>query len=573
MRGYRAAPWLFGSLWAPDERARPSGVVVPAPPPRELLAREAEGARRWRAGTVEYHGKPRARDDWRAPGMSRLWRYERQYHSEIVALAAMAAAEPAGGWREDAATLVASWSEACPPVAVDAWEPYPVARRVLNWSMAMAIEPSLGVRMAPMLSSQLRFLSSHLERHLRGNHLLCDASALLAGGSLLEGGQAWKEKGAEILAAELARQVLPDGGYAERTAQYHAIVLQDLLVAMALARRSGVTLDDRLTRAAGAMARWLGSVVRVDGTVPYLNDAAPDAMPDVQNVLSLAAAMGLVAGPWDGWLGRCFGRAGPDAAPAGTADLELPDTGWSVVRQGDHELLFEHGPIGPIEQPGHGHSDGLSYELLWSGQGVVLDTGVTTYEAGALRDLERSSLAHASASVAGSPPEELWAAFRVGARSAVSGERVRALGGGGRLFRGSLRAPGGWEHRRAIAFWPGRVLAVFDAIEGAGGRAVTLCVPLAPGLGLVGRRVAGHPAGLSFQAPGASVRVVPGTIGAGFGRAVPRSSIEVAPPASGRSFHAFTAPGCSLALSGTSCTIGMPSGDERLSLDADGLPI
>lgn len=573
MRGYRAAPGLFGFLWAPDEGARPSGVVVSAPPSRELLAREAEVAQRWREGTVEYHGKSRPRDDWRAPGTSRLWRYERQYHSEIVAFAAMAAAEPAGGWREDAVALVASWSAACPPVAVDAWEPYPVARRVLNWSVAMAIEPSIAGRLAQALSSQLRFLSGHLEHHLRGNHLLCDAAALLAGGSVLEGGEAWRERGAEILAAELSRQVLPDGGYAERTAQYHAIVLQDLLVAMALSQRAGVTLDDRVTRAAGEMARWLGSVVRVDGTVPCLNDAAPDAVPDVENVLSLAAAMGLIAGPWDGWLGRCFGRKGPDVGPVGTADLELPDTGWSLVRQGDHELLFEHGPIGPRDQPGHGHSDGLSFELIWGGQGVVLDTGVTTYEAGPVRDFERSSLAHASASVAGSPPDELWAAFRVGARATVSGGRVRALSGGGRLFRGSLRAPGGWVHRRAIAFWPGRVLAVFDAIRGAGGRAVTLCVPLAPGLGLDGQRVVGHPADLRFQVRGAAVHLVPGTIGAGFGRSLERLAIELSPQPNGRSCHAFTAPGCSLALTGTSCTIGVPSGDERLSLDADGLPI
>src|SRR5205085_11008885 len=128
-----------------------------------------------------------------------------------------------------------------------------------------------------------------------------------------------------------------------------------VLLALAFSRARGRTLEPAVEQAARAMAGWLAAVARGD-EVPLLNDSAPGAAPSVSEVLSRARALRLIEGPWDSWLGRAFGLAGPGPARPARADLELPDTGWSLVREGAHELLFEHGPIGPDEQPGHGHS-------------------------------------------------------------------------------------------------------------------------------------------------------------------------------------------------------------------------
>jgi hypothetical protein len=48
--------------------------------------------------------------------------------------------------------------------------------------------------------------------------------------------------------------------------------------------------------------------------------------------------------------------------------------------------------------------------------------------------------------------------------------------------------------------------------------------------------------------------------------------MEIIPGPDDQACHAFLAPGCSLALYGRSCTIGLPGGEVRLELDADGLP-
>src|SRR5205823_4811337 len=196
-------------------------------------------------------------------------------------------------------------------------------------------------------------------------------------------------------------------------------------------------------------------------------------------VLSLARALNLIDGPWDSWLGRAFGLAGPGTPAPARADIELPDTGWSLVREGRQELLFEHGPIGPDEQPGHGHSDALSFELFWDGHPIVLDTGDTTYDVGPIRDFERSAAAHASVTVGGEGPDELWAAFRVGARGKVNGGRQARDDPRIRVLAGAVRAPAGWTHFRHILFWPGEALVVLDRIHGARA-AVRSHVPLAP---------------------------------------------------------------------------------------------
>jgi len=520
----------------------------------------------WRFGEVEYLAMRADRRDWEGQDRPKLWRYERQYHSELVALVAMGVAERDSFWIDAAQELIATWINSCPQPRGDAWEPYPVARRILNWSLAGYISPPIGHRLASGLAAQVRFLSRHLEHHLLGNHLICDAAALVTGCAavdapdLAEAGR----RGAQLLARELTRQVLPDGGYAERTAQYHAIVLRDLLLALAFTRARGSRLDARIEDSARAMARWLAAIAREDA-VPYLNDAAPDATPPLHEVLSLARALQLIDGPWDSWLGRAFGLRAPGKSTKPRGDLQLPNTGWTFVREGAHELLFEHGPIGPDEQPGHGHSDALSYELSWDGHAVVTDTGVTTYEVGNVRDFERSAPAHATVSVDGHGPDELWAAFRVGARAQVVGGKLTCTPEGVRVVDGYVRAPAGWEHRRRMVYWPGEALAVFDeVVKGRG--VIRSHLPLAADCTLDSNGTLQFPGGvLQLQSlRGTRDEGVESWVGEGFGRRRPRRSFAFMADARGRIAYAIMAPGRSVSIQESSCVIRGPRGSVKV---------
>jgi hypothetical protein len=579
-RAYRAWPAWFAARWRADARAR-IALGALAPPPGELLARERAVASRWRRGEVEHLGESGPASDWTGQGRSRLWRYERHYHTELLALAALAASDPDAGWERDARVLLKQWTAACPPPAGDAWEPYPVARRILSWSLAAVLVPRLGAELAPQLALHLHFLRAHLERHLLGNHLLCDAAALVTGAAVLDaaGAEAAGRLGERILRGELASQVLADGGYAERTAHYHAIVLRDVLIAAVLAARRGRPLPEPILAKLRAMTRWLALVCRGD-EAPWLNDAAPGAMPAVSEVLALAAAAGIAPEAGTGWLARSLGF-GPIGSPKPVrpTELELPDTGWTIVRAaGGHELLFEHGAIGPDHQPGHGHSDALSYELFWSGQSIVADSGVTTYEPGAVRAFERSARAHATVTVGGEGPDELWGAFRVGSRARVW-NRPMACQGQARLLRGELRAPAGWTHQRGLIYWPGHVLVVLDRLENARGEVISR-VPLARGVVAKNGALDAGEVVLRFEvlrgvelAPVAGAEAPrDGWIGEGFGRALPRTCLRIAADREGSLAYAVLAENVRVSLDMKQCGLRGRGGRVDIPLGSDGLP-
>lgn len=517
----RAGP-LQRWLRAPDPAARGASISLPRPAGAGL-ERAREISERWRAGKVSYLAQEGDRDDWRGLGKPKLWRYERQYHRELVALAA-------AGFVKEAHELVERWARACPPAEGDAWEPYPVARRVLSWAEAMALEPLLREALAPRLAPQLRFLRAHLEWHLLGNHLITDAAALVAGGAALEGGLELAEFGARLLVRELGRQVLPDGGYAERAPLYHALVTRDALLSLALARQRGLPL--RIDAPAARMLRWLGLVRRDGGALPCLNDSTAEAALFAREAMLRGLELELLD-PGDG--------AGHD--------VHLPDTGWSLVREGRHELLFEHGPIGPAEQPGHGHSDALSFELFWDGAPAVLDTGVSTYEVGPQRAFERSARAHATVTVDGEGPDELWASFRVGGRGTVRAEPPQLVAPDVRVLRASVRAARGWLHERTLVFRPGRALVVLDDVKGARpGAAIVARLTMAPGFarpGLGAPDVAFlHRLVLRGEAAGEE----PGSCATGFGELVPRRVLLHKADERGRLACALIAPGVEVAL-------------------------
>jgi hypothetical protein len=528
-----------------DDELRLAKVRLPPPPPAELAPARAVAAL-WQQGRVAYLGEEAPRDDWRCQGHSRLFRYERHYHSELPALALQAAEDPGGPWVLLGQELVDSWSRACPPEKGDAWEPYPTARRILNWAEATALEPRFGAGMAPLLAYQLEHLERHLERHLLGNHLLCDAAALVAGGSLLAGpvGERAAELGSALLGRELRRQVLGDGGYAERTVQYHALVLRDALLAAQLAKERGkpVAHKTELSR----LAAWLSKLRRDDGSYPLQNDAAPAAAAVAREALRRAALLGL-----------CDERP---VLPAPVL-IDLPDTGWTLVRDQGCELLFDRGPIGPREQPGHGHSDALAYELCWSGVPVVTDSGVTVYQAGPVREFERSARAHATVSVDGQGVDEPWSSFRVGGRGRVERLPAPPIDPRARLLWGRARSFRGWQHDRWLCFWPGRALLVFDRVRGQRPQALVRShVPLDPAfaaaqsgrtlflLGPGGR-------GLQLQLLTGEVEALvsgeesprDGWVGQGFGRPVPRTAVTLRADPGGLCCYALLAPGVGVA--------------------------
>jgi hypothetical protein len=260
------------------------------------------------------------------------------------------------------------------------------------------------------------------------------------------------------------------------------------------------------------------------------------------------------------------------------AVTELPDTGWTLVRVGAYELLFEHGEIGPKEQPGHGHADTLSFELMWDGEPVVTDTGVTTYAPGEIRNFERSAAAHATVSVNGQGADEIWASFRVGGRGRSMYLGTSSPWPGAWLLRGQVRSYQGWTHHRSLLFWPAQLLVVCDDVLRVPERAQVFSnLPLDPAWrvadlaedgGILESAAARLQlvvlAGQAMSTVRGEYPRCQGWVGRGFGAGEGRVSVRFRPDERGRLVYALVAPEVRLSFAGGELRMDTDSFSQQL---------
>ena len=370
------------------------------------------------------------------------------------------------------------------------WSPHPLGLRILAWLKllltpgALALRPESHRRIRRSLAAQAETLDRHLEFHLGANHLLSNLLAVVAAGVALEGPEAgrWLRRVGR-LRRELREQVPEDGAHYERSPMYHALLLESVLDLLNLAGASPRTpppLEEELRDAAARMLGALAVYTHPDGEIALFADSALGMALPPGRLAEYATALGVAP-------------RGPDRPGV------LPDAGYVRLEAGGLSLLASVGGPAPAHQPGHAHCDALSFELCLGRERVVVDTGVYEYLPGPLRDLSRSTRAHATVEVGGLEQSEVWGAHRVGGRA-----RVSLLGvDPGRWLEAECR---GWAtpehpHRRRIEVRPGAV----EIRDSVGGGAVPVCtrLPLAPGARV---ELAGTRAGIEL-AGGARLRV------------------------------------------------------------------
>lgn len=278
-------------------------------------------------------------------------------------------------------------------------EPYPVSLRVMSTIRYCVLNK---VRIPDVLISthaQLKYLNSNLEFHLLGNHLLENAFALMMGGYVFNEVQ-WISKAKKILSKELEEQILDDGGHFELSPMYHQIILFRMLELIEWYHKSDCADSeflDFIRNKARMMLSWLKSMTFKNGDIPHFNDSTIDIALSSEELFMFGAKLGLV-------------------------DIEraiLSGSGYRDFNLGEYECLVDVGSIGPSYQPGHGHSDALSFVLYYQAKPFIVDTGTSTYQIGLKRSLERSTAAHNTVMIGERNQSEVWGGFRVGKRAPV----------------------------------------------------------------------------------------------------------------------------------------------------------
>ncbi len=290
------------------------------------------------------------------------------------------------------------WMEHCPPGASRgwraAWNSYTVSLRILAWIdtfSARADRLAVPDDVLRSLANQVRFLSTHLEWDIEGNHLVKNAVALLVASASFDGPEAaaWQTQGGRLVHHILRTQVLPDGMHFELSPAYHLQVVADLQRC-----RDALGPDAALDAALAAMKTTLADLVHPDGSVSRLSD---------------------------GWPSMCVAPAAllADTPPPGPL-VALASAGLYGRREPGALVLVDVGPIAAPSLPAHGHADAFTFEWSVDGHPIVVDPGVYAYEAGPRRLAGRGTAAHNTVVVDGADQADVYGSFRVGRRAKVS---------------------------------------------------------------------------------------------------------------------------------------------------------
>lgn len=303
------------------------------PPPPAIAGRDAIVARgrRIAGGELECFG-----GRWVSLGVPFRWRenilsdgsdgsdikgiWEASRFGWAVALARAHRLSPDEGLRDRLEQFVEDWLIAHPPFAGPNWScGQEASLRVLHLLLANFIltgSSTVSPRLGAVVSLHLERVERTLgyARAQRNNHATSEAAALFIGGGVLAGdprhaaqGQRWQRLGRDALERAVADLVMPDGGFAQYSVNYHRLMLDTLSQVEFWRRRLGAApFSSHYSQRARAAVEWLGAVTsEKTGEAPNLghNDGAhvfrlaDTAYSDMRPTLSLAAALFLDAVP------------------------------------------------------------------------------------------------------------------------------------------------------------------------------------------------------------------------------------------------------------------------------------
>lgn len=278
-------------------------------------------------------------------------------------------------------------------------QPYPISLRGINWIKFLSKHKIKDEKIIKHLFGQYLQLSNNLEFHLLGNHLLENAFSLLFAAYYFNHKPFYK-KAQKILYKELNEQILNDGAHFELSPMYHQIILDRLLDSLNLVKNNSVFSDktflEFLILKSQLMLSWLEQMTFKNGDIPYFNDAAPKIAPTFKELSEYAIDLNL-----------------------NYKKIPLRQSGYRKIAKNDYELIFDVGNIGPDYLPGHAHSDTFNFQLNIFDKPLIVDSGTSTYEAGSIRQYERSTRAHNTVQYQNFEQSAIWSSFRVGQRAKI----------------------------------------------------------------------------------------------------------------------------------------------------------
>lgn len=338
---------------------------------------------------------------WNVSEASHLWNFNLHYFEWGIALAACWRKTKDNRYLDCYKSLVRSWLKACPYMKGDAWHPYTISLRLVNWLIAADLfngelenDEELFSELQISIYRQYRHLLINQETHLRANHWWENLKTLVIVSAAF-GEREVLSKIVNRLEKQLDEQILPDGVHFERSLMYHKLVLEGMLRLRLASEQLRFGLPSNFMQKAKIMLDAMASLERGMGKTPFFNDAADGVAKESSKLITACK--------------RLLSMEADDSK------TRFPNAGYYKLYDGNIAVMFDAGEPGPKYMLGHAHCDVLSYELSINEQPAIVNAGTYAYQS-ALRSYFRGTQAHNTAMVGNGEQMECWGEHRVARR-------------------------------------------------------------------------------------------------------------------------------------------------------------
>jgi uncharacterized heparinase superfamily protein len=273
-------------------------------------------------------------------------------------------------------------------------EPYPASLRIMNlirFVCSSELIETEKMKLQKYIRAEANYLHHNLEYHLLANHLLENLFAMNMAASYFDE-QKLINKYQKLIILHLNEQILEDGAHFERSPMYHKIIFFRVLELYYFTNLNN-SLKQFLKVKLSKMLSWLTSI-------SFKNDQSPQFNDSTENIT----------------YSNNFFKTICKELNIDNAKFTLSTSGYRKYNNDNLEVVIDVDGINPSFQPGHAHADTFSFCLNYNNKPIIVDPGISTYNIGKKRDLERSTKYHNTIEVNNENSAEVWAGFRVGRR-------------------------------------------------------------------------------------------------------------------------------------------------------------
>ena len=275
---------------------------------------------------------------------------------------------------------------------------YPTSIRIVNFIKFVSKYKIDNSKINGFILSDVNRLYNNIEYHISGNHILENCFSLLYASLFFKDFSCYN-KAHKILKSELDVQILDDGAHYELSPMYHNILLSRIINLISVCNHDfniNRSLLNLLTEKASKMLSWSFIMTFNETSFPLFNDSTNLISPTLKQINRLAKNNNI-----------------------SFKQISLGESGYRKFSKKNFQIIIDIGNLGPDHQLAHSHADTFNFELYVGRKPFIVDKGISTYEKGDIRKLERSTKSHNTVVVDDKNSSEIWDVFRVANRAKV----------------------------------------------------------------------------------------------------------------------------------------------------------